>query len=293
VIFLYEFIHDDTAVNTPKIKVVTKISKWDKYDFVEMNDNLWICGSSTKQGSELFSFQEVNNPNILFRLLELQAKIKTPYSSNHKYMIENYCNDDTGHILAFCKRFGLAIWGNPSNSVVSSLSDNDTEKNTLLRPVIPLADCNYMNIPSFLFALHNIKMDFLKIVYNKGWQDDTNISPLISKKEKNMMEKMVENKCTHVMELAIKRQYLYYPSQLPFVTYFDTGSMRLALNCENLLHLAIYQLCLMLQGTDFTGGYICRCKKCGELFYTSQSRQKFCNNPCTRQSYYNYNKRHN
>lgn len=57
------------------------------------------------------------------------------------------------------------------------------------------------------------------------------------------------------------------------------------------MHLAAYYICIMYQQKVFSFGYIRKCKKCGRLFVAAQSRQQFCQAPCTRQAYYIANKR--
>ena len=83
----------------------------------------------------------------------------------------------------------------------------------------------------------------------------------------------------------------YTPNLNPFVTYCNNINKCLALNCENIMHLAAYYICIMYQQKVFSFGYILKCKKCGNLFVSHQSRKRFCGKPCTRGAYYIANKR--
>ncbi len=50
-----------TEVATPKISVITKISKWDNYEYTEMDNMKFIKGSSENKDSELFEYHTINN----------------------------------------------------------------------------------------------------------------------------------------------------------------------------------------------------------------------------------------
>lgn len=287
-----EFIHDDTEVSTPKIKVVTKVSKWDKYEYIELNDKKYIHGYNTHSDSELFTFVEYSKPDILIALLELKTKLQTPESSNQSFLSDNLASSDIALIIQFCRRWGLAMWG-MIPTVNFCVTENNTEniaRNTMLRPVVPFAKENYLYIPSFIHGVNMLYRDFLKVVVYNAWQDDINIKPLLNGVSEKYLQDLAENFKRKVKN-NITPIAMYTPNLMPFVTYWNDNEMCLQLNCENLLHVSVYYLCLWLQHSEFTGGYIRQCKKCGRLFISSQSRQQFCNAPCTRQAYYDMKKR--
>ena len=50
---------------TPYIRVVTKISKWEKYECIEINGFKFIYGSSIKNTeSNLFEYKEIDNSSF-------------------------------------------------------------------------------------------------------------------------------------------------------------------------------------------------------------------------------------
>lgn len=287
-------LHPDlgSIAPSPKVQVVTKISKWDKYEYCEMDNMKWIKGSSPNNpNTEKFEFMEVDTPNILYALLDLHSKLKTPFSFNHKYISEHYNPDDTPRIIKFCKKYGLPQWGlTMANYCINddTIRRDDIATNTILRPIVPFATENYLHIPSLICALQLLKTDFLRIVAVKGWDTLASVTCMLSDDDKKRLRDIKLNQKTSDFS-----KHLYLPNLNPFTTYFDSDTMRLRLHCENLLHVSVYYLCVLLQSSQFFGGYIKQCKMCGSLFVTSQSRQQFCFNPCSRQSYYSMKKRLN
>lgn len=283
-----EFIHDETEINTPKVKVITKISKWDKYELVELDGKKCIRGYNVHPDSELFDFVEFSDQSILIALIQLKTKIKTPYSNNQDTIADNIANSDIDLLLEFCNRWGLPMWGKePTENYCSNEDNLNMAARTITRPVVPLLKENYLYIPSFIQGIYMLYNDFLKVVVYNGWQEDINTKPLLKGITKNHLQNLTKSiNSDFKIKHDIPAFTLYMANLMPFVTYWNNKEMCLQLNCENLMHLSVYFLCLWLQTSEFTGGYIKVCKKCGQMFITENSRKLFCENPCTRQAYY-------
>lgn len=289
---MQEWINTETEIATPKIQVITKISKWDKYEYNEINGIKYIRGISTSEDSKLFEYKEINNMNILLELLALCKKLEVKYTLYESEISKNITQNDILYILDFCKRNGLPRWGNINdlpveNYCVNGKNNNfDNPKNNMLRDIIPFSTENYIHIPSFIRALHYIKMDFLRVITSHDWDYDINVQPFLTESDKQFLKKV--DRRVHSFSL-----HLYMPHFLPFTTYWNNERAGLFLNCENPIHLSVYYLCVLRQQNEFSTGAIKICKKCGNYFVASNSRMKFCNNPCTRQSYYAKMKRTN
>lgn len=272
-------------VATPKLQVIAKVSKWDKYEFFERNGIKFIRGFSLTPNAKLFEFEKITTPGVLFSIVELANKLHVKNAHMQKYISDNLTDNDIELILKFCRSYGLPFWcWNSFTSTVNfcinvQLQNNDIARDTIMHPIVPFATENYFHIASFVQAVYRIKSDFLRLVAWNHWENDINIQPLLSKDD-----------ITHLTVLRSLFQHgicLFSPSLKPFVTYWDDEKMCLALNCENIFHLSVYYLCVLQQSRSFFGGYVCKCKMCGNFFVTSQSRKKYCGNPCTRQSAYN------
>lgn len=311
-----EWLADNvTKVGTPKINVITKISQWEKYEYVEINGFKFIEGSSIKQGNELFTFQTINNIDVLIDLLVLKNQLQVQYTSDEKVISDNITKNDIKNIIKFCKRHGLPQWGLPPirNCCLNNCDENlhsyneDSEDNeliakleakgyvvtkgiartTMLRDISSLADKNYLYIPSFIRALRWLKTDFLTIVAIHNLEEDANIKPLLIKDDYKEIVNIRKNFSFD----------LYMPFLNPFVTYWNDEKKGLFLNCENLIHLSVYYLCTIYQTGKCSGGYIKICKLCGEPFVASSANKKYCGTSdkwgCTRGLFYERNKRRN
>ena len=195
---------------------------------------------------------------------------------------KNLSSKDIDLILSFCQSYGLPFWSDCTTANINVNYDfrgGDIAKDTFLHSIIPFASENLFPVASFVVGLNFFYTDFLLLVGLNHWQDDVNISPLIKGNE------------SRISSLLKINAGFYTPNLNPFVTYWNDSNKCLALNCENIMHLAAYYICIMYQQKVFSFGYIRKCKKCGRLFVTAQSRQQFCQAPCTRQAYYIANKR--
>lgn len=286
------FYNDETVIPTPKLRIITKISKWEKYDCVENNNIKYIRGySNEKKDSELFAFNEINTPAVLYKLMELYFKMpRELFSFDQIYVNNTLCDNDIKQILSFCKNYGLPFWNYepvantfinaPSQSMLGkTVKQFDIARETILRDIIPFSQYNFFPASSFIIGLMNLHADFLRIVYYHSWEDDINIAPLLSKRDKEIISK-IKNR-----QIDKQGVSLFTPQQNPFVTYWDDNNLGLRLNCENLMHLSAYHLCILMQSGFIGSGYIKTCPKCNQMFIAQNSRQKFCNNPCTRQAY--------
>lgn len=283
----------------PKLKILTQVSKWDNYECVKKNATFpsgifpvtFIRGylESSKDSIDLYNYQEINGIDFFIALIELHNKLSVKFSIMTWYNdIEKGLSDkDIDLILNFCRSYGLPFWATSPYGIVNICtnyyddeSTDDPARKNLLRGIVPLASENFFPVAPFIMGLDKFYTDFLLLVGLNHWQEDINIMPLIKGQEKHID-----------VLLSIKYRGFFTASLAPFTTYWDSSNMRLALNCENIMHLATYYICIMYQQKVFSFGYIRKCKKCGRLFVTAQSRQQFCNSPCTRQAYYMANKR--
>lgn len=292
-----EIISDESEKSNfllPKLKVLTKVSKWDKYESVkrklyDKNNNAYdftfIRGyATTTKDTELYSFQEINSIDFFIALIELHNKLSVEYTVMQADIEKNLSSKDIDLILNFCRSYGLPFWTSSLTTVTvfndnSNVKTGDTAMENLFHSIVPFSKENYFPVASFVVGLNFFYTDFLLLVGLNHWQDDINISPLIK-----------GNKSRISSLLKINAGF-YTPNLNPFVTYWNDSNKCLALNCENIMHLAAYYICIMYQQKVFSFGYIRKCKKCGRLFVTAQSRQQFCQAPCTRQAYYIANKR--
>lgn len=293
--FLNSWITDEGYNNAPmpKLKVITKVSKWSKYECMEHNGIKYIRGYGNKLDSELFEYKEVKNATVLFALMDVANKLNTVMDNNHSYVNENIVESDIDIIIGFCRSYGLPFWSshytvdcyaNEGYPNFEGIEHNEECNPVLMRSIIPFASYNIMPVASFIIGVYRLQTDFLRVALYNGWNNDINISELITNVPKNK---------TDIILNFLKRDglHLFYPGCVSFNTYWDTTSLALGLNCENLFHLSIYYLCLLAQTSEYTGGYIRKCKKCDNLFVAKNSRQQFCGTPCTRQSYYSMKKR--
>lgn len=290
-----EIISDESGKSNfllPKLKVLTKVSKWDKYESVKRKlydkdnnpyDFTFIRGyATTTQDTELYSYQEINSIDFFIALIELHNKLSVEYTFMQADIEKNLSSKDIDLILSFCQSYGLPFWSDCTTANINVNYDfrgGDIAKDTFLHSIIPFASENLFPVASFVVGLNFFYTDFLLLVGLNHWQDDVNISPLIKGNE------------SRISSLLKINAGFYTPNLNPFVTYWNDSNKCLALNCENIMHLAAYYICIMYQQKVFSFGYIRKCKKCGRLFVTAQSRQQFCQAPCTRQAYYIANKR--
>lgn len=290
-----EIISDESEKSNfllPKLKVLTKVSKWDKYESVKRKlydkdnkayDFTFIRGyATTTKDTELYSYQEINSIDFFIALIELHNKLSIKYTVIQADIEKNLSREDINLILNFCRSYGLPFWSDCTTANINVNYDfrsNDIAMNTILHSIISLATENFFPIVSFVAGLNHFYTDFLLLVGLNHWQGDINILPLIKGNE------------SHISLLLKTNMSFYTPNLNPFVTYWNDINKCLALNCENIMHLAAYYICIMYQQKVFSFGYIRKCKKCGRLFVTAQSRQQFCQTPCTRQAYYIANKR--
>lgn len=286
------FYNDETVIPTPRLRVITKISKWENYNCIEDNNIKYIRGyNSKKKDSELFAFKEINTPSVLYKLMELYFKMPCDlFSSNQTYVNNTFSSNDINLILSFCKTYGLPFWASKpvTNTFINApnqamfgktVEQADIARETILRDIIPFSQYNFFPASSFIVGLIKLHDDFLRIVYYHSWEDDINIAPLLSKNDKETISK-IRNGQIDKQDIS-----LYTPQLNPFVTYWDNNNLGLRLNCENLMHLSAYHLCILMQSGFIGSGYIKTCPKCNRMFIAQNSRQKFCKEPCTRQAY--------
>lgn len=285
------FTRETTEIPTQKIKIVTKISKWKNYECIEKNNLKYIRGFNLDNATDMYQFELIESPLILYEFIELKTKLSNRIFSRYQpYINKNLTETDIDLILSFCKKNGLPFWNNKLTIDVFRNQEDDIDNNSLVRQslfreVIPLSTENIFPISSFIVGLLELYTDFLRVVAANNWEEDENIHFLLCKQDK---EKLVE---IRKIQSKHKNVGLYTPLLCPYCTFWNDDIMSLQLNCNNLMHLSTYHLCTLQQAQDYSGGYMRVCPKCNKIFIATKPQQKFCNNPCTRQAYYSSKKK--
>lgn len=287
------FYGEDSLLPTPYIHVLTKVSKWENYDCIEIDGYKFIKGMN-KEDSNLFEFSEINDNRFFWALMTLHQNLSPELFTSIQAKGNSAITDnDVKLIIKFCKLYGLPFWNknldhapfrNISSSDFGGNSYNsfDEMENNILHGIIPISQYNLFPISSFAVGLKSLWYDFLNIISCYEWNDDPNISMLLTSKDKNKLLKM-------------KKLYssidLYTPSLVSFPTRWDEDLLSLRSECENLMHLTIYHLCLLAQSGSLGSGIIKTCPKCHKQFIAKRKNQKFCYNPCTPQAFHMQKKR--
>lgn len=282
-----EFINDHTEIAQNRLEIVANISKWEKYEIIDITNYKFVRGyNDNKQDNELYSVATFDNSSmLLFQLLRLYkelspAKKHTPHIDK---INAGLTNKDIKLVLKFCSKYGLPFWNNKAIPNVECFkntpSDNTSTRNNFLYDVIPFANDNIFCIASFVASLHLIFKDFLQVVTFNTWQNDSLIFDLLNDDDKSQIQQLDTIQRKHGLAL-------FTPKLNNYVTRWNDKNLCLQLVCDNLLHLCTYTLCLTMQASEFTSGYIKQCPKCNNLFIAKRSNQRFCNSPCTRQAYY-------
>lgn len=298
-----DFCGTDSMLPTPYIRVVTKISKWEKYECVEIEGFKFIRGSNIKNlNSNLFEYREIDNSSFFWALMMLYSDLSPGiFTSTQSLGNTAITDNDIKLILRFCKTHGLPFWNkklvaapftNISNDEFFGHSANgsDEMRKNILRPIVPFSQYNLFPISSFATGLMSLRTDFLRIISYHRWEDLINISLLLTPKDKKILStmdcghaKIRKHKCADIG--------LYTPSLIGFTTQWDKKTLSLRLNCENLLHLSIYHLCLLMQSGTLGSGIVKTCPKCHKQFVANRKNQTYCYTPCTPQSFYMQKKR--
>lgn len=286
------FSRETTELATPKVKIVTKISKWEKYECNEIGEMKYIHGFNSNT-TDMYEFKPIESPFILYEFMELKHNLSEDiFSYNQQYVNAHLTAKDINLILSFCQKNGLPFWNkqitiDTFRNQEDDINGNSTTlaRHSLLHEVIPLSNENYFPISSFIVGLLQLHFDFLRVVAANNWEDDENIYSLLSKSDKNNIVDIRKIQSKH------KNIGLYTPCLCPYSTFWNDKEMSLQLNCNNLMHLSSYHLCALQQAQDFSGGYMRICPKCQKIFIAKSAQQKFCNNPCTRQAYYSVKKK--
>ncbi len=292
-----DFCGEGSILPTPYIRVLTKISKWKKYDCIEIDEYKYICGYNDEEFDlpSLYEFVEIDNSSFFWALMALYSDLSPQlFTSIQPEGNAAITDKDIELIKKFCNTYGLPFWNKQrTHTPFANISDHDFfdsspdphdefEKN-ILRNIIPVSKYNLFPISSFTAGLKSLRYDFLSIINYYKWYDDVNISRLLTPKDRKNLSNMENHSKVH----------LYTPSLVNFPTYWDGKKLSLSLNCENLMHLFIYHLCLLMQSGTLGSGIIKTCPKCHKQFVANRKNQKFCYAPCTPQSFHMQKKRSN
>lgn len=289
------FTRETTEIATQKLKIATKISKWEHYECIELKNMKYIRGFNTDSAIDMYKFELVESPLLLYNFIELKQKLsKEIFDYNQQYVNEHLTVNDINLILSFCKKNGLPFWNrnitvdvfrNEEDDIENTNSFNTLAEHSLFHDIAPLSTENFFPISSFIVGLFELHLDFLRVVSANNWEDDENIHFLLSKEDTSKIFDIRKIQSRH------NNIGLYTPRLCPYYTFWNDKIMSLQLNCNNALHLSTYHLCTLQQAQDYSGGYMKICPKCNQIFIAKTAQQKFCNNPCTRQAYYSAKKK--
>lgn len=94
------FTRETTELPTQKLKTVTKVSKWDNYECVDIKNIKYIRGFNLNNAIDMYSFELIEQPLILYNLMELYNKLPHKIISiNQPYVNENITTNDIDLIL--------------------------------------------------------------------------------------------------------------------------------------------------------------------------------------------------
>lgn len=279
----------DTEVIVPCLRIVTKVSKWNQYQFIKANNGIYYVRGYNEKPVESYQWVDIENGTLLFSLMQLYRDIFSScneiFSINQNYVNGKINQDVVQLILKFCKKHGLPFWNTKINSNIfqneETRYDNPREK--LLSGISCFDNMNMFPICSFLSGLLHLHMDFLNLVAFKKWEYDDFLEGVLTDDDR----KFILEKCNR------KRLDLYTPCLCNFSTEWNSRKKCLQMQSENLMAVAAYHLCILYQSTNIhgTGGYWKICETCGQIFYASRSNQKYCYNPCTKGAAYMRRKR--
>lgn len=255
-----------TYIAAPTIQVSYMSFEFDRYDVVKEDDAVFIYGKNVSY-CDLGAFSKSCSYNILFDMMTLYSKLSV-YGKAKIYQerLSDYLTDeDIRLILKFVKKHGFPFFGDTDNPFKNNLK----------------CEKYRFNVGRFVFALFQLRDDFLKIiVQHKLYNRMQILNSILTDKDKKRIAVFEKNP-----KFCRPHCIFYNHFELQF-----TLDNNFVTKTENLLHLASYYLCLMSSSGEF-GGHIKQCQCCGSLFVADDARQKFCHAPCTRNMYYMRKKR--
>ncbi len=277
--------HFETPIANPRIKVSYLSFKFEKYNFLEENGILYLCGKNPEP-KELFKKETTDSYNILLELITLHRDLEvSTFISPFKFGINKISHailnseHDLERILKFVKKHGFPYFNKAAdynifyNNIPTEGNTLGTAKKNILYDVSPFCDDGKFNVSLFVYILHQILIqDFIRIVAYHGLKDYLNI--FLTNKDKKQITFFEK----HMNNLSLQS-----PDYNTFITYWNNESMALEVRTENIMHLSSYYLCLMASSGGIEG-YVRQCKGCGMLFVTDNPRLRYCQNPCTRQN---------
>lgn len=286
--YFYDMEDEKTKVSRPAITVTTKISKWKNYEIVS-NGSYYIRGFNDSVETDIFSFEDVNDSDILSDLLLLSKELSVHPYHDQKKIDQEITEDDLLLLLRFCVKHGLPFWGNcpKVNPCVNGDDDamRDVATTAMMHEVIPIGTENFCHVASLVQAVNWLYRDFRQVCASNQWTYDDNATQLLHDEDIEMIS--MDN------DLYDNPQELILPNRNPFITFWNNTKMCLQLNCENPFHLASYYICVARDSKQFKGGYVRICQKCGKYFVANRRNKKYCGNKgCNPASYHANKKRH-
>lgn len=248
-----------TYIAAPTIQVKYLSFKFDTYDIVREDGYIYIYGKNVSY-RDLGEFSISTSYRILFNMMALYSKLSV-YGKAKIYQerLADYLTaEDINLILKFVKKHGFPFFGDTDNPFKNNI------------------DCKKyrFNVGLFAFSLFQLREDFLKIiVQHKLYKSIQILNSVMTDKDKKRIAVFEEH------PKLCRLHCIYYNH---FELQFTSDNNFIA-KTENLVHLASYYLCLM-SSSGKLGGYIRQCQCCGSLFVADDARQKYCQNPCTRQN---------
>ncbi len=271
------FITDETTdFVQSRLGVITSVSRFKRYEIDMHTGTAYIVGRQSETGF-LFENVNINTSEVLFRLMVLYNNLsdaKKIHGRNFQQKINKAVTPaDLELILKFCKKNGLPFWNwAGTDNVYENSIPHDLPQQ--------YQNTNCFCVASFIAALYTLHRDFIEVVSYLDLADDPNCDRVLSDADKKELRQMQKP----------DKPYMYTPTRAPFTTYWNDEKCCLEMKTNNLMHSAVYGLSVIAMGKGVSG-YVKVCPHCNQIFVTKESRQKFCNNPCTRQMHYNSEKR--
>ena len=291
----YPYDREETIVSRPAITVTTKLSRWKNYEIVS-NGSYYIRGFNNDSAeTDIFSFADVNDSDILSDLLLISKELKVRPYHNQKKIDQEITEDDLMLLLRFCMKHGLPFWGNcpKVNPCINGDDDamRDVATATMIHEVIPIGTKNICHVASFVQAINWLYRDFRQVCASNQWGYDDNATQLLHDDDMIMDD---DDEMIVLNDLRDNPRELILPNRNPYITFWNNKKMCLQLNCENPFHLASYYICVARDSKQFKGGYVRICQKCGRYFVANRKNKKYCGNKgCNPASYHANKKRHN
>lgn len=250
-------------------KIITRISKWEKYQDVNINGNTWIFGTDKNScDRDIWIEDFIDNRKCLDDIIALVCA-------------ERKCREKRVPLTKrWCKKWGLPFIGANFNHPGFSYDDSLISCPAFLENVPPNTSARQIigfNLKDFWIAIQNIYIFFLMasllLGIDIGSNDIDDTKRLTCLSEQDLREHLSLG-----IQMARVGIRFKFENEKPYLFTF----------AESLPSLALYQLALLCLSPN--GMYVRRCDCCGSLFIAKRRNNIHCSN-CYPQKKYNRDKR--